>query len=188
MQANSLIAATATATATALVFALAACRVDETLPPAPAAAATAAEGRQAERLRAHIATTPGVAAVNVLVTLPPSDPFARTATATPARAAVVVATTAGADTGVIGDVSISAARTVLGPDVDVQVQIAPPPAVPRLTQLGPFDVAAGSRRALIATLAFALIVAGGLAAALVWALYRRGTRPHQSRTRTTRGS
>jgi hypothetical protein len=182
--------------ALALAFAtmLAACKLDDAMPPSPAVAATDAETREAARLRAHVLTIPGVADASVVVAIRPVDPFARTAAhaaAPPARVAFVVSTRAGADTGVIGDAALTAARTALGADADVQVQIAPAPAATRLVTVGPFRVAAESRGALVATLAIALLLVAGLSAVVAVALvgaYRRGTRPHQSSTSTTRGS
>jgi hypothetical protein len=189
-------AAFAVAAALALAFAtmLGACKLDDAMPPTPAVAATDAQSREAARLRAHVLAIPGVADASVVVAITQVDPFARTAAhaaAPPARVAFVVATRAGADTGVIGDAALTAARTALGADADVQVQIAPVPAAPRLVDVGPFRVAAESRAALVVTLALALLLVGGVSAALAVALvafYRRGTRPHQSSTSTTRGS
>ena len=172
----------------ALALALGACRVDDAMPPTPAAAATDAEARAAARLRDHLRAVPGVADASVVVAITPADPFARDQAPRPPRVALAVATTAGADTAVIGDAAVSAARVALGADVDVQVQIAPPPQAPRLVAVGPFDVSERSRGPLLVTLALALAALGGLAAALALALYRRGTRPHQSSTSTTRGS
>lgn len=175
--------------ASALVAcALAACDARRALPPAPAAAATADEARHALRLRAHLEATPGVRAASVLVAVPPVDPLARSPARPPARVSIVVATGPGADAAVIGDVALAAARAALGPDVDAAVQLAPTPAAPRLARVGPFEVAPGTRPLLVATLALALLVIGGLAAALFRAVYRRGTSPHQSSTSTTRGS
>ena len=47
---------------------------------------------------------------------------------------------------------------------DVTVAVEPPPPVPRLARVGPFEVAAGSRAGLIATLAIGLVAIAGLAA------------------------
>ncbi|HUQ02813.1 MAG TPA: hypothetical protein VM261_09980 [Kofleriaceae bacterium] len=205
MQAHALARDTralARAFAAALVLAacVAACKLDDAMPPTPAAAATDAETREAARLRAHVLAIPGVVDASVVVSITPIDPFARTSTATaaaatalppPARVAFVVATRAGADTGVIGDAAQTAAHAALGANADVQVQIAPAPAAPRLVAVGPFRVTAGSRNALLVTLALALLAVGGLSTALAVSLvraYRRGMRPHQSSTSTTRGS
>jgi hypothetical protein len=186
------------AVALALASALSACKLDDAIPPSassPAAAASDAESRASARLRAHVLTIPGVADASVVVSRPPSDAFARGARdhrAQPARVAFVVVTSAGADSGVIGDAAVTAARTALGADADVQVQLAPPPAPPRLTSVGPFTVGADSRAALLATLVVALVLVIGLAATLTLALialrYRRGIKPHQSSSSTTRGS
>jgi hypothetical protein len=166
---------------------LGACAGDA-LPPSPSAAASADEARVTERLRRHLATVPGVGGASVLVHVPPRDPFVR-GNAAPARASIVVVTTAGADIGTIGDAAQVAARTILGDDAQVEVQlIPPPPPSPPMARVGPFRVAAASRGPLIATLALALTAIAALAAALAWALYRRGISPHQSSDSTTRGS
>jgi hypothetical protein len=174
-----------------VIVGLAACKLDDAMPPTPAVAATDAETRAAARLRAHVRAVPGVADARVVVSITPVDPFSRTPAPAPARVAFVVATRAGADAAVIGDAAQTAAHVALGADADVQVQLAPAPPVPRLVAVGPFRVAAESRNALVATLVVALLLVGGLAAALAVALargYRRGIRPHQSSTSTTRGS
>lgn len=194
-----------------------ACAVDDRLPPSPEVAATAEEARLAERLRVHLAAVPGVASASVIVHIPPVDPFARAPVArapvapskaeglpslsrdegpasaaaapAPARAAIVLATRAGADPALLGDAAITAGRAVLGPGADVQVQIAPPPPPsPALVRVGPFRVAPSSRGPLVAVLATALAAIAALSAALALALYRRGINPHQSSTSTTRGS
>lgn len=154
-------------------LALGACKLDDAMPPTPAAAASDAEAREAVRLRDHLLATPGVASTHVVVELSPIDPFARAPQHAPARVAIVVATSPGADTAVIGDAAQAAARAALGSDADIQVQIAPPPATPRVVSVGPFDVAARSRTLLVATLVVALLLVGGLAAALAVALARR---------------
>jgi hypothetical protein len=154
----------------AAAVALAACKVDESLPPTSAAATADAESREATRLRDHILATPGVASASVVVELTATDPFARTPKQVPARVAIVVATRAGADTGVIGDAAQAAAHTALGADADVQVQIAPPPQAPRLVSVGPFDVTPATRTALVVTLVITLLLVGILAAALALAL------------------
>ena len=172
--------------------ALAACAVDDRLPPSPQAAATADEARLGERLRAHLEQVPGVARASVVVHVPPLDPFARTAAApapAAARAAIVLATGPGADPALLGDAAVTAGRALLGPDADVQVQIAPPPPpTPALVRVGPFRVAPSSRGLLVAVLATALALIAALSAALALALYRRGISPHQSSTSTTRAS
>ncbi len=170
----------------AVLAAVCACR--DAMPPSPAEVAAETEARQAERLRAHVLRTPGVAEASVLVAAPATDPLARAPAPGPARVAIVVTTTPGADTGIIGDAAIAAARTTFGADADLQVQVVPPPASTRLVDVGPFRVAESSRRAVAFAIAIALLVIGGLAAGLAWTLYRRGIKPHQSSTSTTRGS
>jgi hypothetical protein len=169
-------------------LALSSCAGDA-LPPSPTAAASADEARITERLRRHLASIPGVGGASVLVHVPPRDPFARTIPPAPARASIVIVTAAGADIGALGDTAQAAARTILGDDAQVEVQLTPPPPrSPSMARVGPFRVAASSRGPLIATLALALTAIAALAAALAWALYRRGISPHQSSDSTTRGS
>jgi hypothetical protein len=175
----------------AFALALAACAVDDQLPPAPHVAASADERRIATQLREHLAAVPGVAGASVIVHVPPRDPFARAPSpaAPAARAAIVLATRPGADAALLGDAAIAAGRAVLGPAADVQVQIAPPPPrAPALVRVGPFRVTPASRAPLIALLATALAAIAALSTALAVALYRRGINPHQSSASTTRGS
>lgn len=158
---------------------------DRDLVPSPRARHDAADGADAGQLERQLAAIPGVASASVVVHRPFVDPLAPPSPPTAATASVLVVE-ARSDPSIEQRVR-TLARAAL-PDVPVSIVVAPPVAPPVATaNVGPFVVAAESKRALQATLAIALAVIAALAGYVAWN-QRRGIRPHQSSASTTRGS
>jgi hypothetical protein len=141
-----------------ILVALCACDPDAW---SPGAERERAERRRVETLAAHLETLPGVARASVM--------------ATPPRVSVVLALEPGA---AVDDAAIRRAVVAALDGVEpgaIEIAAAAPPAGPPVVSVGPFEVAEGSRTALTATLAGALVVIAGLAAwiALVGLRQRR---------------
>jgi type III secretory pathway lipoprotein EscJ len=175
--------------ALAMISAIAAC--DRELVPSPRARHDARDATDARRLEAQLAAVPGVARASVVVHRPFVDPLAPAPAAAPvASASILVVDARGTDADRLAATARSLATAAL-PDVSpasLSIVVAPPAALPAETaHVGPFEVAAGSRTALRATLAIGLLVIAALAAYIAYR-QRRGTRPHQSSASTTRGS
>lgn len=188
------IAPVVVALAIAAVVALGAAGCDRDLVPSPRAQHDARQDADAGRLEAQLAAIPGVARARVVLHRPFVDPLAPPGTRVAAGSAAILlvpdATTA-ADT--LDGSARRLARAAL-PDLAaaaITVEVVAPARAPVTTAaVGPFEVAAHSQTALRATLALAFAAIAALAAVLAYRerYRRRGIRPHQSSTSTTRGS
>jgi len=153
--------------AVAIAALLTGCALDDRLPPSPQTAAHRAEDRRAAQLEAHLRGLPGVLDVAVVVALPVDDPLAPPRPARP-RAAVALSLDARADRGVVARASSAAARTLLGAEVELAVELVPAPTfavTKRRARAVPIVVA-------IAVAAIALTIALGLARVRAQARHR----------------
>lgn len=158
------------------------CGCDRDLVPSPHARHDAEDVADARRLEQQLAALPSVSRASVVVHRPFVDPLEPQRDVQPARASVLLVSTADLES------TVKQLATAALPDVPVSIVIVPPSPPPvKTATVGPFVVAEGSRRALQATLAIALALIAGLAGYVAWS-QRRGIRPHQSSASTTRGS
>jgi hypothetical protein len=150
-----------------LLIVLALCAACDPDAWSPGAERERAERRRVETLAAHLETLPGIEQASVMVT--------------PPRASVVLALEPGAAAPDPDAIRRAVTAAIDGVDpAAIEIAAAGPPPRDPVVSVGPFEVAAGSRGPLIATLAGGLVVIAGLAGwiALVGVRrYRRGISP-----------
>ena len=160
----------------AVIGAIAASGCDRELVPSPRSRHDARDDADARRLAAQLAGLPGIADARVVVRRPYRDPLAPVAPSAAPVASILLVDTAAGDPARLAGVARELAGAAL-PDIArgaVHVVVAPPVRPPVVTAaVGPFEVAAGSRTALRATLAAGLLVILGLAAVLALRERRR---------------
>jgi type III secretory pathway lipoprotein EscJ len=159
----------------AIVLALAVAGVacDRDLVPPPRAAHDARDDADARRIEVQLAAVPGIAAAHAIVRRPFRDPLVRTTTPpVPATASILIVVDPRADRAAVTATATDLATAAL-PDVApaaIRQVVVPAAATATLASasVGPFDVAPGSRRPLIATLVVALVAILALAGWTAW--------------------
>ncbi|MBX3157245.1 MAG: hypothetical protein KF773_14815 [Deltaproteobacteria bacterium] len=143
----------------------------------PAERQRARDVEDGARLRAQVAALPGVDRVEVILARPARDPLAPPHLAAPRHVVSVVAIVDDrADRDAVASSTAKLARS-LAPAAEPTIVVEVGAIRPELARVGPFEVAASSRRALQGTLVALLALVVGAAGLVVFRRrQRRGNR------------
>jgi hypothetical protein len=133
----------------------------------PAERQRALDREDGVRLGAQLAALPGVLRAEVVIRRPARDPLAPAAPAAPPTASIAIAADDGADRAALAAAARTLARALV-PEAAPAIVVEVGARRPRLAEVGPFTVEAGSREPLRAALAAALALIAALAGWIGW--------------------